>query len=91
MNMVESLKRFGTISFGIEMMLEHIRADPSRPGTIEGGLWLSLVPDLYRPDVVELIGAVFERYRNQTMMTEETLSYFIHELHSEIIRSVEPR
>lgn len=90
MNAAESLKQFGTVAFGIGIMLEHIRVDDASPGAIECGVWMSLVPDLYRLDVIDSLRASFERFKN-CKLNQETLYVFIHDLHDQILRSVRPR
>ncbi len=85
----ESLDRYRTVAFGIEIMLDMIKAERVN-ASIEAGPWFhGVVPECYRPFVVEAIARAFEPYRG-LMLTEETVYATVVDINREIWATVDP-
>jgi len=85
----ESLRKFDTIAFGIELMHERIRPSRSNPDAVDIGPWFSLVPDAYEEDVLYVVQRVAaEHVRASAKLTAESLYQLVCEFNSGIWRWV---
>jgi hypothetical protein len=96
-------KEFGTISFDIEFMRELIgigglvkkgseiyidrKLDPH---TIQLGLWLSYVPEIYKAITIKVAENIYKKYIYEHA-TDMMLLEFIHELRRECINEIRNR
>lgn len=88
----DSLREYGTIMFGIEMMREHIRISDVEPGQIDASTWWGLVPEVYRDEVWPVVERIsLEFIRRRELLNEETMWEFRQTLNDAIWREVKPR
>jgi hypothetical protein len=101
--MAESLRTYGTVSFTREIMSELIGwgtavldadgyyvLDPRvKPTNLSFAIWLTLVPKVYRKQVVDITIEIGNRYMGQKA-TKELLEAIISETLSKIRDQVEP-
>ncbi len=83
----ESLCRFGTTAFAIEVMREHITR--SQDGSIKVGVWWDMVPEAYIWQVWPLIDEVAARHRGQRL-TDDLVCLFVDDLNREIGAKLQP-
>ena len=76
LNNAESLRKFRTIAFGIEMMRQLITKSDEVPGRVDAAPWWALVPEVYREDALRIAERMFALHRN-SMLTDETLDELI--------------
>lgn len=87
-HVAESLDRFFTIAFGIEIMRGCIRRGPF--GLIEAGAWLlSTVPEVYREQVAPMLDVVVAMHRGRKL-TDDLVRQFVDDLNREISARLEP-
>lgn len=85
----ESLHIFGTVSFGANFIAGTIDTSPN---AIEAGMWLALVPLVYRDDVLRGIEIVFREFDGELMRDREVLvSRFALAMSAWIHENVRPR
>lgn len=83
----ESLDRFGTTAFGLEMMTRYI--DFRKDGVIEMTQWFLQIPLVYRHDVLELIQPTLAPCIRRPC-TSDVVRRMLHTLHAAVIK-IEPR
>lgn len=83
----ESLARFRTVAFGIEVMREYIGR---KLDTITLGVWWDLIPEAYITQLWPLIDVVAKKHVGRKL-TEELLRQFVDDLNREIGAQLQPR
>jgi hypothetical protein len=85
----ESLERFRTVAFGLEVMKDNISISPIA-GLVDATTWFQVIlPECYRDPAWPIIEEVFQRHRGKRL-TRVSLLVLIHELCGELAARIEP-
>lgn len=86
----DSLERFRTVAFGIEIMRDMIAPQRAAVPTFDASDWLhGVVPECYRPSVLEAIERAFAPHRGEKLTRDGALAIVV-EMNREIWATVAP-
>lgn len=83
MTSAQSLRRFGTVLFGYDMLEELIYFDADVK-TLECGLWLSLVPEAYRDAAMAAAQRASKPFVGLLMSNSRLVDEFLRSLSAEL-------